>query len=488
MGQEIFADRSQAWLLPPSLEDWVPPEHPARFVADFVGLQDLKALGFKQPHATLGAPRYSNEVLLCLWLYGYLQRVRTSRGIERACYGDVGFIWLAGMLKPDHNTLWRFFRDNEKAFTALFKQSVKLAARLELVGMVLHALDGTKMEVAASKKGAWHKEHLQRRLARLDEAIEEMTRQTHAAQEEQPGEFALPEALRDATARREEIKNALEKLNTLEAKHHLPNEPDAALMKNDGRTEWSYNAQALVDADSGLIVAERLSNAPTDHHQLVPMLEEVVDNLGGSAQCTVADTGYHNGDQLARADAAGHTVLLNTPRDHKDADPAFHVTRFTYAPNTDTYTCPQGQTLRYLHTSSKGESRNRARIYGGAPCSACPMRAQCTTYKKGRRITHNPHHNTLVAQRQLQEQPGNPEKLKRRGAIVERIFGWAKQGLGIRRFSRRSLNAAQAQWSLTCLTMNLHTLQRLGAQFTPKATRCPAPRPTPTLALATHYT
>ena len=470
MGQEIFADRSQAWLLPPSLEDWVPAEHPARFVVDFVATQDLKALGFKQAHATLGAPRYANELLLGLWIYGYLQRVRTSRGIERACYGDVGFIWLAGLLKPDHNTLWRFLRDNEKAFKALFKQSVKLAARLELVGMVLHALDGTKIEVASSKKGAWHKEQMERRLARLDEAVEEMIAQTREAQHEQAGEFPLPEALRDATARREEIKNALAQLDALEAKHYLPSEPEAALMKNDGRTEWSYNAQALVDAQSGLILAERLSNAPTDHQQLVPMLEEVTDNLGASAACTVADAGYHNGEQLARANAAGHTVLLNTPRDHKDADPAFHVTRFSYDVHTDTYTCPQGQTLRYLHTASKGEGREKARIYGGAPCAQCPLRERCTSYKKGRRITHNPHHDTLVAQRHLREQPGNLEKLKRRGALIERIFGWAKQGLGLRRFSRRGLNAAQAQWSLACLAMNLKTLQRLGA-LPPKTAR-----------------
>lgn len=477
MGQEIFADRSQEWLLPPSLEDWVPPEHPARFVADFVAAQDLKALGFKQPHATLGAPRYSNELLLGLWLYGYLQRVRTSRGIERACYGDVGFIWLAGMLKPDHNTLWRFFRDNEKAFTALFKQGVKTAAHLGLVGMALHALDGTKMEVASSKKRAWHKEHLERCLARLDEAIEEMTRQTHAAQHELSGEFVLPEPLRDATVRREEIKNALQALNAHEAKHHLPCEPEAALMKNDGRTQWSYNAQVLVDAQSGLIVAEHVTNAPTDHQQLIPMLEEVVDNLGGSADCTVADAGYHNGEQLARADQAGHTVLVNTPRDHKDADPDFHVTRFAYDPNTDTYTCPQGHPLRYLHTSSKGDGRQKARIYGDAPCQQCPMRARCTTAKQGRHLTHNPHHNALVAQRQRQEQPGNHEKLKKRGSTVERIFGWAKQGLGLRRFSRRGLDAAQAQWSLTCLVMNLKTLQRHGAQFTPPASNDRTARP-----------
>lgn len=466
MGQEIFADRSQEWLLPPSLEEWVPPEHPARYVADFVAALELKALGFKQTHATLGAPRYANELLLSLWLYGYLQRVRTSRGIERACYGDVGFIWLAGMLRPDHNTLWRFFRDNEKAFTALFKQSVKLAARLELVGMVLHALDGTKLEVAASKKGAWHKEQLERRLARLDEAVEEMARQTHAAQSEQTGEFALPEALRDAAARREEIKNALAVLNAHACNHHQPSEPEAALMKNDGRTEWSYNAQAVVDAQSGLIVAEDLVNAPTDHQQLAPMLDEVAGNLGTSAACTVADAGYHNGEQLARAHAAGHTVLVNEAPDHKDADPAFHATRFAYDPTTDTYTCPQGQTLGYLHTKSKGDGRAKARIYGGAPCNACPLRERCTTDKKGRHLTHNPHHATLVAQRHLREQPGNPEKLKRRGTLIERIFGWAKHGLHFRRFSMRGLPAAHAQWSLLCTVMNLKTLQRLGAQFT----------------------
>lgn len=477
MGHEIVADRSQAFLLPPSLEDWVGPEHPARFVADFVAAQDLGALGFGRGGGALGAPRYGNELLLGLWLYGYMQKVRTSRGIERACQGDVGFMWLAGLLKPDHNTLWRFFRDNEKAFKALFRQSVKLAESLGLVGMALHALDGTKLEVAASAKGALHREQLQRRLARLDEAIDEMIAQTHGAQQEQAGEFALPEALRDARTRRDKIKEALARLDALDVKHHLPGEPDAALMKNDGRTQWSYNAQALVDATSGLIVAEDLGNAPNDHQQLMPLLEQVVANLGDSAECTVADAGYYNGEQLARAGEGGHTVLVNTPRDHRGSDPAFHVSRFHYEPATDTYTCPNGDTLRYLGTQRKGDGRDKARIYGGAPCAACPLRTQCTRHKNGRRITHNPHHQTLAAQHTLREQAGNREKLKRRSAIVERIFGWVKQGLGLRRFSRRGLSAAHAQWSLTCLILNLKTLMRLGATIPPPTPQAHAHAP-----------
>src|SRR4051812_19247961 len=160
----IRPDRRQMFLLPPSLDEWVPAGHPARFVADLVDSLDLAALGFRQSLGEEGRPHYAPELLLCVWLYGWMERVRSSRALEKACVRDVAFLWLTSNEHPDHNTLWRFFRDNKQALRKLFKQTVQVAAKAGLVGFALHALDGTKIQAASSTDSALHRSTLQKQL------------------------------------------------------------------------------------------------------------------------------------------------------------------------------------------------------------------------------------------------------------------------------------------------------------------------------------
>ena len=162
--KEKRADYSERYLFPPSLEDWVGADHPARFVREFVDALDLKELGFKQREAEEGRPNYAAELLLKVWLYGYLMKLRTSRGLERGCRENVGLILLTGRNEPDHNTIWRFFSENKKALRQVFKQVVRVAVRADLVGLVLHAVDGTKIVARASRRTALHKADLEKEL------------------------------------------------------------------------------------------------------------------------------------------------------------------------------------------------------------------------------------------------------------------------------------------------------------------------------------
>jgi transposase len=212
MSNEKRADYSESFLFPPSLEDWVREDHPARFIREVVDALDLRELGFRMRDSEEGRPNYAPDLLLKVWLYGYLMRIRSSRGLERACRENVGLIWLTGMNEPDHNTLWRFFSENKKALRNVFKQVVRIALKAKLLGLVLHAVDGTKIIAHASRSGGLHKVNLEKALRKLDQSIEEAMGKIETAEVEEQGEYRLPEELREKGQLREKIKAALEEM------------------------------------------------------------------------------------------------------------------------------------------------------------------------------------------------------------------------------------------------------------------------------------
>ena len=174
MSREIRADYEQTLMFPPSVEDWVGEDHPARFIRDFVDSLDLSALGFQIRQADTGRPNYGSDLLLKVWLYGYINAIRSTRRLERACREHMGLIWLTGMNAPDHNSLWRFWRDNKEPLKDVFKQTVLVALRAELIGLVINALDGTKIAARSSRQGAMGKKDLEKLLKKLDGSIKEV--------------------------------------------------------------------------------------------------------------------------------------------------------------------------------------------------------------------------------------------------------------------------------------------------------------------------
>jgi transposase len=197
--------------LPPSLDEWVPKEHPVRFVRDFVDGLDLPELGIPEPVADEGRPPYGPDVLLKVWLFGYMERIRSTRALEKACLQVMPFLWLTGNLHPDHNTLWRFFNNHRQVLPKLFKKLVKMAAEEQLIGFVLHALDGTKMTAASSTDEALHRKGLEDRLKQLDAFIASyMQEVTTRAEADKGKDYAMPSAMADEEARRARIRALLE--------------------------------------------------------------------------------------------------------------------------------------------------------------------------------------------------------------------------------------------------------------------------------------
>ena len=212
MGRMIRADYDQMLLLPPCVDDWIPADHPARFIRDFVDALDLGELGFAVPEARDGRPAYAPDLLLKAWLYGYFHRIRSTRTLEKACYDSMALIWLTGNQPPDHNTLWRFWRTNKSALGRLFKKSVQVAVASGLVSLALQAVDGTKIAAQVSTARAWHRATMEKQLAHLDKALSEMMAEVETAEKTESGSYRLPSEMADAEKRRARIREALHTL------------------------------------------------------------------------------------------------------------------------------------------------------------------------------------------------------------------------------------------------------------------------------------
>jgi transposase len=465
MSYEKYANYDQQWMFPPSLEQLLPIDHPARMIREFVDAQALGRMGFKTRTAEDGRPNYSSNLLLKVWLYGYVSKNRTTRGLERACMEQIGMLWLTGMQSPDHTTLWRFWRDNRKAIRKVFKQLLQIAASMELVGMVLHAVDGTKILSQASEQKGLHRESLEKTLKRLDEAISEIMKQTELAAQH-GGECRLPEQLQQRQQLREKIQAQLKQLAEKDQDHLQPKDEEARVMKCRSGKKFAYNAQAVVDQQSKLIVAADVVTDESDNYQLVPMIEQVEENLGEVAEQTVADGGYVATTELARAEEKQFSVLVNLPESVQgsEAQP-YHASRFVYDAEKDQCICPRGAILGFdsIKARDKAQPYN-VRVYRCQSYESCPVRWQCSSSKTGRTVQIHPNHDALVRHREKIKDEAMRAMLKKRGATVEPVFGWVKEAMAFRRWTFRGRDKVKTQWLLLCTAMNLIRLHKHWAE------------------------
>ena len=462
MIKEIRADYTSQMVLPPSIEDWIPLDHPARFIRDYVDSLDLIGLGFKQRKSDDGRPSYAPDLLLKVWLYGYFDRIRSTRSLERACRDSIALIWLTGMNYPDHNTLWRFLSNNKRAIRRVFTQGVRVAAKADLVGMVLHAVDGTKIRARGSKWTAHHRKTLEESLSKLEQKIDEMLAEVEASEENEIGEYRLSEDLVNAQERKEKIQRALKELDDAGADHLQPSDPEARMMKCQEGINFAFNAQAVVDDKNGVIVAQDVTTDETDHDQLPGMLETVEEVLGGTAETTVADAGYASGETLAKANQMGAEVLVNLPETMapRPGKGDYHTSRFEYDADTNVCICPLGKTLIFQREKWAKKHCYKVRVYHCRQFRECPVRWDCSKNKRGRVVEIGPHHGAVKRQIEKQQDADNQAMLDKRKWIVEPIFGHVKEGRGFRRWTLRFLDGAKTQWALVCLTANLRKLHR----------------------------
>ena len=456
MIQPIEPDYSQQFLFPPSLEEMVPKDHPARFIREQVDLLDLGPMGFVLPACRDGRPPYAPSLLLKIWLYGYLQRIRTTRKLEVACREHLSLLWLTGMIQPDHNSLWRFWHTNQKALREVYKQTVQLAVRSGCVGLVLQALDGTKIAAACSSHTGWTQERMSQLLAALDEALAKTELEIAGENEDQPG-YRLPAGLTERQALRAQIQAGLAQLASDGRGHYHPVEPEARRMKTGEGNRFAYNAQAVSDAKTGIITAADITRQENDRGQLVPLIVQAQENVGaaGESTATVADTGYGAGADLQAAAARNLAVLVPPAEGAPAKDKPYASQRFHYDEAQRTVTCPLQRTLDHEGgTTRDGRRVERYRCHH----HDCPVRALCSPDPKGRQIEVHAHTAVVQAMRAQLQTPDGKARYGRRAGLAEPCFARIKQHDGFRRFTVRGLEAVRTQWALICATANLRVL------------------------------
>jgi transposase len=468
MSHQIKANYDQNFLLPPSLEDWIAEDHPARFIREFVNQLDLKELGFKVDDNEEGRPYYSTDMLLKIWLYGYFNRIRSPRQLEKQCKENISVIWLTGMNYPDHNTIWRFWKLNKSKFREVFKQSVTIAKQLGLIDMTLNALDGTKIKAYSSNSGVLNKKRLEELLKETDKIIEKIETEIESfgEAEEGQGSYSLPEKLQDKIELKIKISEALKELKEIDRENYHPEEEEARIMKTSGKKELSYNAQAVVDSKHQIIVGQDVINNENDAESLVPMLKNVEEITELKAELTIADSGYATGEQIFEAEENKSEVLFSvTEKSNISAaireDEPFHSSNFKYAKEQDVMICPQSKQLKfYEHTRTKNK-KHKVRKYKCSDYEGCQYRWQCSKSKTGREVKLNPFHESIERQRLKQQDNVNNEKLKKRKQLIEPVFAWIKEGALFRRFTTKGLENAKQQWSMICTGINLKKMHKL---------------------------
>jgi transposase len=458
-------DRQQEQLLPARLEEYVGAGAPVRVIEMFVNLLKLEELGFDLAARETGRPRYHPAVLLKVFIYGYLHRIRSSRRLEAECRRNLELIWLTGNLRPDHWTIAAFRREYRAQFKKLLREFNLQCRKLDLFGAELVAIDGAKFKAVNSADRHYTDRELADLIAEIDKRIEEYVEQLDQADE------ATADVPDEPTA--EELAVKLAQLQTRRAHHEALHDT----LKTTGQSELSltdpdsrgqkkvgvgYNVQIAVDAAHHLIVAETVEQAANDVGQLRPMAQAAQAEVG--VMTFVADAGYHERGQLAQCEEAGFTTYVPAPRTNSgrtaDGETVYPKERFTFDPAANVYVCPAGQQLPLRGSGQKhGKSCNY--YLNVAACAACRQRAHCTTarYRKISRLENEP-----VVERQAARVVAQPGIMARRRQIVEHVFGTMREW-GHDKFLCRGLAMVRAEFSLTALAYNLRrALNVIGVQ------------------------
>ena len=445
-------------------------DHPARFVAEFVDAldrEDWAELGVDIDGEVLGAPAYHPRALLSVWLYGFMTGVRSCRKLEAACRDQIPYLWLTGWQHPDHNTLWRFYRGNRQAMRKLFERTVRTAVALELVDLAVQAVDGTKVVANASVNRSYDVEGLRGLLERLERAIEDLEAQNEGG--EDAAAVHLPEKLADKEVLREQVKHAMADLAS-QKRHKRINltNREARLMKGRQGIVAGYNAQAMVSpmetdggATSMLVTAVDVVDAANDNALLVPMMEQAEETTGTKSHMTLADAGYFAASHLAECDRQGQKVVVSEARQRFLEDP-YHKDRFTYDEQSDSFRCPQGQTLAFVRIQHANGVPLRLYRAAGAVCQACPAFRACTKAGEiGRSLAVGPHDAVLRRHRAWMSRWTSKEAYRRRKHLVEPVLGIIKEQQGARKFLLRGLTNVVAEWTVLATAFNLRTLWRV---------------------------
>ena len=458
-------ERAQGTFLPSCLEDYVSDDNPVRVIDVFIEELDLGELGFvgMRPEAT-GRPAYHPSTMLKIYLYGYLNRIQSSRRLERETQRNVELMWLTGRLMPDFKTIANFRKDNGQAIRGACRQFIVLCRQLNLFSEAVVAVDGSKFKAVnnrdrnfTSAKLRKRMEHIEASIARYLSALDTADQEDAASVANKPGK--LKEKIAALRKRMEQLKEIETLVQAAPDKQISLTDPDARSMATSGKGTGvvGYNVQTVVDARHHLIVAHEVTNVGNDRGQLTAMAKQAQSAMGREDLEVLADRGYFKGEEILACQTAGMTPLVPKPlTSGSKAEGRFGKQDFVYLADDNAYRCPAGERLTWRFASV--EDGMTLHSYWTSACQDCPIKAKCTTGKE-RRIKRWEHEAVLEAMQQRLDRA--PEKMRVRQQTVEHPFGTIKAWMGSTHFLTKTLAKVRTEMSLHVLAYNLKRVMKV---------------------------
>lgn len=426
-------NRTQTHLFPVSLDQSIDPDNDVRIIDLFVKSLPLKSYGFRVDFPENGRPAYHPSDLLKLFIYGYMNKVRTSRDLEKECKRNIEVMWLLNCLKPDHNTIANFRKNNPKAIRKVFRATVQIAKHFDLIGGMLIAGDSTKLRAQNSKKNNFNQAKIDRHIAYIDKKLEEYTREL--AQSDGDNQQIILDEIEKQQQRKENYKNLEKQLKeSAEPQISISDPESRQIMLRNNITEVAYNVQSTVDSKNCIPIDYKVTNQ-NDSKAMGNMVQRAKSILRTNEFTVLYDKGFHTGSELKTAQELGIETIVaipGVPSTSQAPDPLFNYENFKYNKEEDTYTCPQEHIL-YTNGSWYKERTSSGNIisfkqYKTKACKHCPFRSHCTRSKKGRLIQRSEY-----AEYYERNRINTLEKehlYKRRQAIVEHPYGTIKRQWG----------------------------------------------------------
>ena len=467
---KIGRNRQQADLLPPSLEEYVSPTNVVRAIDAYVESLDLASLEFSNTKNTGkdGQPEYPPAMLLKLYLYGYMNRIRSSRRLEREAQINIELMWLLEDFKPSHATIANFRKDNLKGIKAVNKDFVQLCREMNLYGGEEVGIDGTFMHGNASKASIHPQEKLEKEAEKIEQSIEKYLAElekTDLSEKELPKteDAQLPEKLKRLKERQNRCEARLKQLEESGEKQLSETDKDARLLNKRGQTIAGYNVQIAVDSKNKLLVCNEVVQDGNDSQQLEPMALKAKEILEVDSLVVDADKGYENHQQIKACEEAKITPYV--PLADRAApireQGRFSHEEYTYHAQTDTYQCPAGQTLNRQGSQNKNGKIQHKYVSKASICKKCELKQQCIPEKTQYKQLYRWEHQEVIDRHRARMEKDGPEHMKSRAALVEHPFGIIKIQMGWLHFLMRGLEKVKAEMNLQMLSYNFQRVLKL---------------------------
>lgn len=448
-------NRTQTSLFPISLEDSIDHNNEIRIMDLFVESLNLKEFGFKVDFDENGRPAYRPADLLKLYIYGYMNRIRSSRVLEKECYRNIEMMWLLGNLKPDHNTISNFRRDNPKAIKKVFRATVSMAQNFDLIGGTLLAGDSTKLRAQNSKKNNYNQKKIDRHLTYIENKLSEYEKAL--AEADGDNKQKIEKEIKKQEERKDSYKKIEQQLIDSGQSQVSTSDPESRQMiTRNNITEVAYNVQTTVDSTNNIPIDYKVTNT-NDSKAMGNMLQRSKSILQTNEFTTLYDKGYHTGSEFKIADDLGINVMVAIPGVAAQApNPLYNVENFTYNAEDDLYICPKGENLT---TNGKWHNARTYRFkrYATKSCKNCEVKEECSKAKCGKAIQRSEYQTLIDAnKKRIEEQP---HYYKRRQAIVEHPYGTIKRQWGFDHImTKKTIERASADVGLIMIAYNLRRI------------------------------